>query len=86
MAADRLKKDPGIFLWVSLTFYCFRKVAEELVVVGVTRSRQKLYRSPSSRPSSLQQVGPCVASNLADQCFFFFKYLFFNGVCVWGGY
>lgn len=26
MAADRLKKDPSIFIWVSLTSWCFRKV------------------------------------------------------------
>lgn len=29
MAADRLRKDPSEFLWVSLTSWCFRKVAVE---------------------------------------------------------
>lgn len=28
MAADRPRKDPGQFLWVSLTSWCFRKVVE----------------------------------------------------------
>lgn len=29
MAADRLRKDPSEFLWVSLTSWCFRKVVVE---------------------------------------------------------
>lgn len=55
MAADRLRKDPSEYIWVSLTSLCFRKVVEvvvkrvEEVGVGVTLVKFMLWSLSGSR-------------------------------------